>query len=48
MDMIISVLAILELIRMGRIKIKQDKLFDDILIDYLADNIVPVEEIMQA
>ena len=48
MDMIISFLAILELIKMGRIRIKQDKLFDDIMIDYLANDITPVEEIMQA
>ena len=48
MDMIISFLAILELIKMGRIRIKQDRLFDDIMIDYLANDITPVEEIMQA
>ena len=48
MDMIISFLAILELIKMGRVKIRQDKLFDDIMIDYLANDITPVEEIMQA
>ncbi|MCR5684667.1 MAG: segregation/condensation protein A [Lachnospiraceae bacterium] len=48
MEMIISFLAILELIKMGRIKIKQNRLFDDIIIDYLADDITPVEEIMQA
>ena len=47
MEMIISFLAILELIKMGRIRIRQDRLFDDIMIDYLADDITPVEEIMQ-
>lgn len=47
MDMIISFLAILELIKMGRVKIVQEDLFDDISIDYLADDITPVEEFMQ-
>lgn len=44
MEMIISFLAILELIKMGRIVIKQEALFDDIIIDYTADDIVPVDE----
>ncbi|MCR5521425.1 MAG: segregation/condensation protein A [Lachnospiraceae bacterium] len=44
-EMIISFLAILELIRMERIKIKQDELFGDIRIDYLADDIAPLEEL---
>lgn len=48
MEMIISFLAILELIKMGRVHIEQDELFDDIKIDYLADDITPVEDFMQA
>ena len=46
-EMIISFLAILELIKMGRVKIYQEDLFDDITIDYLANDITPVEEFMQ-
>ena len=44
MEMIITFLAILELIKMGRIVIKQETLFDDIIIDYTANDIVPVDE----
>lgn len=47
MEMIITFLGILELIKMGRINIVQDELFDDITINYLADDILPVEEFMQ-
>ena len=47
MDMIISFLAILELIKMGRVRISQEELFDDIIIDYLATDITPVEDFMQ-
>ena len=47
MDMIVSFLSILELIKMGRVRIMQEELFDDITIDYLADDITPVEEFMQ-
>lgn len=47
MDMIISFLSILELIKMGRVQISQEELFDDIIIDYLANDITPVEEFMQ-
>lgn len=42
-EMIVSFLAILELMKMGRVKIKQEDLFDDIIIDYLADDIVPLD-----
>ncbi len=44
MEMIITFLAILELIKMGRIVIKQEAVFDDIIIDYMANDIVPVDE----
>ncbi len=47
MEMIVSFLAILELIKMGRVQISQEELFDDITIDYLANDIAPVEEFMQ-
>lgn len=45
-EMIVTFLAILELIKMGRIRIAQTVLFDDITIDYLADDIMPVEDFM--
>lgn len=45
-EMIVSFLGILELIKMGRIRISQEELFDDIIIDYLANDITPVEEFM--
>ena len=45
MEMIVSFLAILELIRMERIKIVQDDLFCDIIIDYLANDIAPIEDL---
>ena len=35
----------LELIRMERIKIEQDDLFCDITIDYLANDIAPIEDL---
>jgi len=45
MEMIVSFLAILELIRMERIKIEQDDLFCDIRIDYLATDIASIEDL---
>jgi len=47
MEIIITFLGILELIKMGRIVISQDKIFDDIIIDYLADDIVVLDAFMQ-
>jgi len=44
MDVIVSFLCILELIKIGRIKIEQEKLFDDINIVYLAEDIIQMEE----
>ncbi len=44
MDMIVSFLGILELIRMGHISISQQELFDDIEITFLSQEIVPIEE----
>ncbi len=44
MEVIVTFLGILELIKMGRILIQQDDLFDDIIIDYLAEDIIPVEQ----
>ena len=47
MEIIITFLAILELIRMGRIVVKQNGIFDDIIVDYLADDIVVLDAFMQ-
>ncbi|MCR5205106.1 MAG: segregation/condensation protein A [Lachnospiraceae bacterium] len=47
MEIIITFLAILELIKMGRITVRQDGIFDDIIVDYLADDIVVLDAFMQ-
>ncbi|HHV12267.1 MAG TPA: segregation/condensation protein A [Clostridiales bacterium] len=44
MEVIVTFLGILELIKIGRIKITQECLFDDIIITYLANDIVQMEE----
>lgn len=48
MEIIVSFLAILELIKMGRVNIHQDGTFEDIIIDYLADDIVELDEFMSS
>ena len=44
MDVIVTFLGILELIKMGTIFVTQNDLFDDIEIEYLSDTVVPVEQ----
>jgi segregation and condensation protein A len=44
MEAIVTFLGILELIKIGRIQIKQEFLFDDITITYLATDIIQMEE----
>ena len=44
MEIIVTFLGILELIKLGRIKIEQEQLFDDIRITYLASDIITMEE----
>ena len=44
MDVIVTFLCILELMKMGRISIIQEEIFDDILIEYLADDIIEIDE----
>ena len=39
MEVIVTFLGILELMKMGRISICQKELFEDIEIDYLADEV---------
>ena len=42
-ELIVTFLGILELIHMGRVCIRQAKLFDDIEVEYLASDVVPIE-----
>jgi segregation and condensation protein A len=44
MEVIVTFLGILELIKIGRIQIEQECLFDDINITYLASDIIQMEE----
>lgn len=44
MEIIVTFLGILELIKLGRIKIEQEHLLDDIKITYLATDIITMEE----
>ena len=45
MEIIVTFLGILELIKIGRIEISQEYLFDDINITYLATDIITMEEV---
>jgi segregation and condensation protein A len=45
MEVIVTFLGILELIKIGRIEISQECLFDDIIITYLATDIITMEEV---
>jgi segregation and condensation protein A len=45
METIVTFLGILELIKIGRITIDQECLFDDIIITYLATDIIQMEEV---
>lgn len=45
MEVIVTFLGILELIKMGRVSIEQECLFDDIIITYLANDIIQMEEV---
>lgn len=45
MEIIVTFLGILELIKIGRIEIEQECLFDDIIITYLAEDIITMEEV---
>ena len=44
MDLIVTFLCILELMKMGRVSIVQEEIFDDILIEYLADDVIEIDE----
>lgn len=44
MDLIVTFLCILELMKMGRISIVQEEIFDDIYIEYLANDVIEIDE----
>ena len=44
MEVIVTFLCILELMKMGRISIVQEEIFDDILIEYLANDVIAIDE----
>lgn len=44
MEFIVTFLGVLELIKTGRVLARQDNLFDDIYIEYLANDIIVIEE----
>lgn len=44
MDVIVTFLCILELMKMGRVHIVQEEIFDDILIEYLASDVIEIDE----
>lgn len=44
MEVIVTFLSILELIKIGRINISQEGIFDDIIITYLATDMIQMEE----
>jgi segregation and condensation protein A len=44
MEIIVTFLGILELIKIGRINIEQECLFNDIIITYLAEDVIQMEE----
>lgn len=44
MDIIVTFLGVLELIKIGRVHIQQECLFDDIIITYLASDTIQMEE----
>lgn len=43
MEVIVTFLGILELIKIGRINIEQESLFDDIIVTYLASDVIQME-----
>ncbi len=45
MELVVSFLCILELIKLGHIEIEQDEHFNDIRITYLPENIIDIQEV---
>lgn len=46
MDIIVSFLAVLELMKIGNITIVQEEVFGDITLNYLKDHITPIDDIV--
>ena len=44
MEVIVTFLGVLELIKIGRVNIEQENIFDDIIITFLASDIIQMEE----
>ena len=44
MEIIVTFLCILELMKIGRISIVQEEIFDDIWIEYLATDVIEIDE----
>jgi len=44
MELIVTFLCILELMKMGRVSIVQEEIFDDIFIEYLATDVIEIDE----
>lgn len=44
MEVIVTFLGVLELMKMGQVEIKQENLFDDILIEFIGDSITGFDE----
>lgn len=47
MEVIVTFLCILELMKLGRIQTVQEEVFDDIWIEYLANDIIEIEELQE-
>ena len=46
MDIVVTFLAILELMKIGNINIIQEEVFGDIIVTYLKDSITPIDDIV--
>ncbi|MGN0506688.1 MAG: segregation and condensation protein A [Lachnospiraceae bacterium] len=44
MELVVTFLCILELMKMGRIRTTQEEIFDDIQIEYLAEDVIEIDE----
>lgn len=44
MELIVTFLCVLELMKMGRVHIVQEEIFDDIFIEYLANDVIEIDE----
>ena len=44
MELIVTFLCILELMKIGRVNIVQEEIFDDITVEYLATDVIEIDE----